>query len=219
MIKTRRSDFFKRQLNVLADLHEAEWLTEHRKKALSVSRDLDWPDYPRVLKTTFQAISAPLSWSLQEEKTFLTEKSQIRIEQSNLSSLKIYLPRELQKLGVVVMNLFEAAEKRPDLVQQYLQKDPHNRLLAIHQAYWNCGLLIYLPNDLHLEKPIEISLTVDNYASAIEQHILFITGSGVTATVVQTTKSSTGLEKVQLNSVFDLIAGPEAGLIALPLTN
>ncbi len=71
MIKTRRSDFFKRQLNVLADLHEAEWLTEHRKKALSVSRDLDWPDYPRVLKTTFQAISAPSSWSLQEEKLFL----------------------------------------------------------------------------------------------------------------------------------------------------
>ncbi|MFT8328810.1 MAG: SufD family Fe-S cluster assembly protein [Oenococcus oeni] len=212
MIKTRRSDFFKRQLNVLADLHEAEWLTEYRKKALSVSRDLDWPDYPRVLKTTFQAISAPSSWSLQEEQTFLTEKSQIRIEQSNLSSLKIYLPRELQKLGVVVMNLFEAAEKRPDLVQQYLQKDPNNRLLAMHQAYWNCGLLIYLPNDLHLEKPIEISLTVDNYASAIEQHILFITGSGVTATVVQTTKSSAGLEKVQLNSLFDLIAGPGSRL-------
>ncbi|AZZ59844.1 SufD family Fe-S cluster assembly protein [Oenococcus sp. UCMA 16435] len=212
MIKTRHSEFFKRQLDNLSDLHEVEWLTENRKKAFSLSRDLNWPDYPRVLKTTFQAISAPSRWSIEEEKYFFTEKSQIRIEQLNLSSLKIYLSSKLQKLGVIVMDLFEAAEKKPDLVQKYLQNDPDNRLLAMHQAYWNCGLLIYLPNDLHLKQPIEISLIVDDYASAIEQHILFIAGSNVKATVVQTTKSSADLNKVQLNSVFDLIAGPGSHL-------
>ena len=212
MIKTRHSEFFKRQLDNLSDLHEVEWLTENRKKAFSLSRDLNWPDYPRVLKTTFQAISAPSRWSIEEEKYFFTEKSQIRIEQLNLSSLKIYLSSKLQKLGVIVMDLFEAAEKKPDLVQKYLQSDPDNRLLAMHQAYWNCGLLIYLPNDLHLKHPIEISLIVDDYASAIEQHILFIAGSNVKATVVQTTKSSADLNKVQLNSVFDLIAGPGSHL-------
>ncbi len=191
--------------------HEPEWLIQQRCQALLMSQDLDWPKYPRVSRTLFFRPAMSSQSRIQQQKVVISDQQTIKVTQKNMLTLTITVSQQLQEKGVLVMDLAAAAAKQTALVQSYLTRKPSDRISALHAAYWNCGLFIYLPDQLHLSAPIELLLQVDSVAE-IEQHILLVTGADVQASILQITKTTADGASTRLNSVLQLIAGPDSHL-------
>ncbi|MEO8206218.1 MAG: Fe-S cluster assembly protein SufD [Chthoniobacterales bacterium] len=98
--------------------------------------------------------------------------------------------------GVIVEPLSSAAEKHPDLFRKYFMKQAvhlgSRKLAALHKAHLLGGMLVYVPNDVVLEKPIEIYHWVSGENAAIFPHTLVVLGRNSRATVIDHYYSADG---------------------------
>lgn len=90
------------------------------------------------------------------------------------------LPRELQDKGVVFCTLAEALAKRPELLEEYFLKDHADlgseKFVALHEALVRSGTLLYVPDNIEIDKPlVTYHWLTQPYASAFP-HTLIITG-------------------------------------------
>lgn len=123
-----------------------------------------WPlfDYPILPELASQepltyGLQAALGTDLEDKSAHLTHAGLLTLIQSTASA---YLDS-----GLIVMDLFEALNEYPDLVQSYLGtviKDDQDKIVAYNLASLNGGVFIYVPKNLHVSLPIEVSLLVDS---------------------------------------------------------
>ncbi len=78
----------------------------------------------------------------------------------NSKILKSFIPIELEKKGVIILNIPEALGKYSELIQKYLKKNKLNykedKFLALSSAAFQNGLFIFIPKNTVLEDPIRI---------------------------------------------------------------
>ncbi len=78
----------------------------------------------------------------------------------NSKILKSFVPTELEKKGVIILNIPEALGKYSELIQKYLKKNKLNykedKFLALSSAAFQNGLFIFIPKNIVLEDPIRI---------------------------------------------------------------
>lgn len=145
-------------LNFSHKNNESSWLTDLRIKSFERLEELDYPkmqrfsyqDWPLIKKEDF-------SWSNQADFSLKEEQ------------------KLLEKKGIILIDIFTASKKYPELVQSTLGsviKHNEDKLTAYHYAYLNSGLFLYIPKDIILTEPITISLspTQDTYIS----HLLIV---------------------------------------------
>jgi Fe-S cluster assembly protein SufB len=108
-----------------------------------------WDEVPEYIKNTFEKLGIP-----QAERKFLAGVG------AQYESEVIYhsLREDLQKQGVIFVDMDTAVREYPDLVKQYfgtIIPANDNKFAALNSAVWSGGSFIYVPEGVRVEVPLQ----------------------------------------------------------------
>jgi Fe-S cluster assembly protein SufB len=108
-----------------------------------------WDEVPAYIKDTFDKLGIP-----QAERKFLAGVG------AQYESEVIYhsLREDLEKLGVLFMDMDGAVRDYPDLVKQYfgtIIPYADNKFAALNSAVWSGGSFVYVPEGVKVEVPLQ----------------------------------------------------------------
>ena len=161
---------------------EPEWLTSLRQKAFDKIDQLDLPVIERVkfhrwnlgdgrISDSEPSTSVPDFTSLGDNLKFIQMGTQTVLEQ---------LPADLAEQGVVFTDFHTALEEIPELVEKHFMsavKYDEDKLAAYHTAYFNSGAVLYVPDNVEIDQPIEGIFYQDSESDVpFNKHILIIAG-------------------------------------------
>ncbi|EHJ53026.1 Fe-S cluster assembly protein SufD [Streptococcus macacae] len=90
------------------------------------------------------------------------------------------LPAELARQGVVFTDFYSALAEIPEIVETYFTtavKPDEDKLSAYHTAYFNSGAVLYVPDNIEVDFPIEGMFYQDSSSDVpFNKHILIIAG-------------------------------------------
>ena len=161
---------------------ETEWLASLRQKAFVKIDQLDLPIIERVkfhrwnlgdgrISDSEPLTSVPDFTSLGDNLKFIQMGTQTVLEQ---------LPADLAEQGVVFTDFHTALEEIPELVEKHFMsavKYDEDKLAAYHTAYFNSGAVLYVPDNVEIDQPIEGIFYQDSESDVpFNKHILIIAG-------------------------------------------
>ena len=108
-----------------------------------------WDDVPEDVKKTFDRLGIP-----EAERKFLAGvgaqyESEVVYHQIN---------EELEKQGVIFLDMDSALREHEDLVREYFATiipANDNKLAALNSAVWSGGSFVYVPPGVHVEMPLQ----------------------------------------------------------------
>ena len=166
-----------------SQLHaEPEWLANLRQMAFDKIDQLDLPIIERVkfhrwnlgdgrISDSEPLTSVPDFTSLGDNLKFIQMGTQTVLEQ---------LPADLAEQGVVFTDFHTALEEIPELVEKHFMsavKYDEDKLAAYHTAYFNSGAVLYVPDNVEIDQPIEGIFYQDSESDVpFNKHILIIAG-------------------------------------------
>ena len=108
-----------------------------------------WDEVPSYIKDTFEKLGIP-----EAERKFLAGVG------AQYESEVIYhsLRQDLEKLGVVFLDMDGAVREYPELVKQYFGTIiPYNdnKFAALNTAVWSGGSFVYVPEGVRVEVPLQ----------------------------------------------------------------
>ena len=108
-----------------------------------------WDEVPEYIKNTFERLGIP-----EAERKFLAGVG------AQYESEVIYhsLREDLQKQGVVFLDMDAAVHEYPELVKQYfgtIIPANDNKFAALNSAVWSGGSFIYVPEGVKVEVPLQ----------------------------------------------------------------
>ena len=173
----------KELIQEFSQLHaEPEWLASLRQKAFDKIDQLDLPIIERVkfhrwnlgdgrISDSEPLTSVPDFTSLGDNLKFIQMGTQTVLEQ---------LPADLTEQGVIFTDFHTALEEIPELVEKHFMsavKYDEDKLAAYHTAYFNSGAVLYVPDNVEIDQPIEGIFYQDSESDVpFNKHILIIAG-------------------------------------------
>lgn len=173
----------KKLIHEFSQLHaEPVWLADLRQQAFDQIDQLDLPVIERVkfhrwnlgdgrLSDSEPLTSVPDFTALGDNLKFIQMGTQTVIEQ---------LPADLAEQGVIFTDFHSALEEIPELVEKYFMsavKYDEDKLAAYHTAYFNSGAVLYVPDNVEIDQPIEGIFYQDSESDVpFNKHILIIAG-------------------------------------------
>lgn len=173
----------KELIQEFSQLHaEPEWLANLRQMAFDKIDQLDLPIIERVkfhrwnlgdgrISDSEPSTSVPDFTSLGDNLKFIQMGTQTVLEQ---------LPADLAEQGVVFTDFHTALEEIPELVEKHFMsavKYDEDKLAAYHTAYFNSGAVLYVPDNVEIDQPIEGIFYQDSESDVpFNKHILIIAG-------------------------------------------
>src|SRR5918999_2239087 len=108
-----------------------------------------WDEVPEYIKNTFERLGIP-----EAERKFLAGVG------AQYESEVIYhsLREDLQKQGVIFLDMDAGVREYPDLVKQYFGTvipANDNKFAALNSAVWSGGSFIYVPEGVRVEVPLQ----------------------------------------------------------------
>src|SRR5919199_191444 len=115
----------------------------------SEQQSRSWDDVPSEIKNTFDRLGIP-----EAEKKFLAGVG------AQYESEVVYhnIRTDLEKQGVIFCGTDEAVHQYPELMHKYFGKiiPPNdNKFAALNSAVWSGGSFIYVPENVHVELPLQ----------------------------------------------------------------
>src|SRR6266566_5066422 len=115
----------------------------------SEGQSRSWDDVPSEIKNTFDRLGIP-----EAEKKFLAGVG------AQYESEVVYhnIRADLEKQGVLFCGTDEAVHNYPELFRKYFGKiiPPNdNKFAALNSAVWSGGSFIYVPENVHVELPLQ----------------------------------------------------------------
>ena len=173
----------KELIQEFSQLHaEPEWLASLRQKAFVKIDQLDLPIIERVkfhrwnlgdgrISDSEPLTSVPDFTSLGDNLKFIQMGTQTVLEQ---------LPADLAEQGVIFTDFHTALEEIPELVEKHFMsavRYDEDKLAAYHTAYFNSGAVLYVPDNVEIDQPIEGIFYQDSESDVpFNKHILIIAG-------------------------------------------
>ncbi|HEL1340297.1 TPA: Fe-S cluster assembly protein SufD [Streptococcus equi subsp. zooepidemicus] len=161
---------------------EPTWLQELRLKAFDVMPHLELPTIERVKfhRWNFGDGSLTESTALGTVPDFMALGDNPKLVQVGTQTVLEQLPMELIEKGVVFTDLATALEEIPEQLEAHfgsaLAFDEH-RLAAYHTAYFNSAAVLYVPDHVEIEQPIEGIFLQDSDSDVpFNKHVLIIAG-------------------------------------------
>lgn len=123
------------------------------------------------------------------------------------------LPESLRNQGVIWEPFARALQHQPDLLQRHFMSQPvalgSQKFAALHRAFCRSGMLIVIPEGLHLELPLASFHWLVGSGRSVFPHTLIIAGANSRVTVIDFLRSAADQPGFAC-SVNDLIVGPGA---------
>ncbi len=155
--------------------NDPAWLRNYRKNSFAIYEQLPPEVSPLYNKYTDanRIDSSQITFSLSSDTTlpdFVRDRlSEISdnpsIIQIGTNISKINLPAELKSKGVVICSIQDAIREHEDRIRKVFEKidAKKDKYVALNNAFFNSGIVIYIPKNISVEKPIHIisSLALD----------------------------------------------------------
>ncbi|KXT77604.1 Fe-S cluster assembly protein SufD [Streptococcus sp. DD13] len=192
---------------------EPLWLQELR---LSAFDQLDQLDLPAIERVKFHR------WNLGDGRICENEASGVvpdftalgsnpKLVQVGTNTVLEQLPAELAQQGVVFTDFETAFELIPDVMERHFAKAValnEDKLAAYHYAYFNSAAVLYVPDAVEIDQPIE-SYFYQDRSSAVpfNKHVLIIAGKHSRFQYLERFESiGEGSEKTSANISVQVIA-------------
>lgn len=166
-----------------SQLHaEPEWLANLRQMAFDKIDQLDLPIIERVKFHRWNLGDGRISESdpLTNVPDFTALGDNLKFIQMGTQTVLEQLPADLAEQGVVFTDFHSALEEIPELVEKHLMsavKYDEDKLAAYHTAYFNSGAVLYVPDNVEIDQPIEGIFYQDSESDVpFNKHILIIAG-------------------------------------------
>lgn len=161
---------------------EPAWLQEKRLAAFDKIDDLE---LPRIERVKFQRwnlgdgtiTESPISANVPDFTSFGENPKLVQLgTQTVLESL----PAKLVEQGVVFTDFHSALEEIPQVIEKYFAtalKFDKDKLSAYHTAYFNSGSVLYVPDNVEIDLPLEGIFLQDSTSNVpLNKHVLIIAG-------------------------------------------
>lgn len=161
---------------------EPAWLQEKRLAAFDKIDDLE---LPRIERVKFQRwnlgdgtiTESPISANVPDFTSFGENPKLVQLgTQTVLESL----PAKLVEQGVVFTDFHSALEEIPQVIEKYFAtalKFDEDKLSAYHTAYFNSGSVLYVPDNVEIDLPLEGIFLQDSASNVpLNKHVLIIAG-------------------------------------------
>lgn len=161
---------------------EPAWLQEKRLAAFDKIDDLE---LPRIERVKFQRwnlgdgtiTESPISANVPDFTSFGENPKLVQLgTQTVLESL----PAKFVEQGVVFTDFHSALEEIPQVIEKYFAtalKFDEDKLSAYHTAYFNSGSVLYVPDNVEIDLPLEGIFLQDSTSNVpLNKHVLIIAG-------------------------------------------
>ena len=161
---------------------EPAWLQEKRLAAFDKIDDLELPRIERVKFKRWNLgdgtiAESPISANVPDFTSFGENPKLVQLgTQTVLESL----PANLVEQGVVFTDFHSALEKIPQVIEKHFAtalKFDEDKLSAYHTAYFNSGAVLYVPDNVEIDLPLEGIFLQDSTSNVpLNKHVLIIAG-------------------------------------------
>ena len=132
----------------------------------------DWNEVPETIKNTFDRLGIP-----EAEQEYLAGVS------TQYESEVVYhnMLKEIEEKGVIFLSTDMALKLYPDLFKKYfgtVVPVADNKFSALNGAVWSGGSFIYVPKNVHLDKPLQSYFRINNEKSGQFERTLIIVDEG-----------------------------------------
>jgi Fe-S cluster assembly protein SufD len=175
---------------------EPDWLSERRRQGASLAQELPLPDPKQK------------GWEF-------TDLAELDIDAYRPAGGTVSISDGgAAEAGALVLPLEVALTEQPETVREHLGslvsiEDP---FVARNDAGWDSGALVYVPRDVRVPEPIELSATQATDGAALNWRTLVILEEGAEAEVWEGYRSDEDDLDAMLNAVVELRVGPGARL-------
>ena len=161
---------------------EPEWLANLRQAAFDKIEELKLPVIERVKFHRWNLGDGTLSESevLANVPDFTALDNHLKLVQIGTQTALEQLPADLVEQGVIFTDFYSALEEIPEIIEKHFMsavKYDEDKLAAYHTAYFNSGAVLYIPNNVEINQPIEGIFYQDSESDVpFNKHILIIAG-------------------------------------------
>ncbi len=173
----------KELIQEFSQLHaEPDWLFQLRQQAFDKIDQLELPRIERVKFHRWNLGDGRISESepLTSVPDFTALDDNLKLVQLGTHTVLEQLPADLAEQGVVFTDFHTALEEIPELVEKHFMsavKYDEDKLAAYHTAYFNSGAVLYVPDNVEIDQPIEGIFYQDGESDVpFNKHILIIAG-------------------------------------------
>jgi Fe-S cluster assembly scaffold protein SufB len=131
-----------------------------------------WDDVPEDIKNTFDRLGIP-----EAERKFLAGAG----AQYESESIYHQIQEDLEKQGVIFMDMDSALREHEDLVRQYwatIIPPNDNKLAALNSAVWSGGSFVYIPEGVKVEMPLQAYFRINTENMGQFERTLIIAEEG-----------------------------------------
>lgn len=173
----------KEQIQIFSQEHaEPNWLSDLRQVAFDQIDRLPLPAIERVRFHRWNLGDGTISEneSLGSVPDFTALGDNPKLVQVGTQTVLSQLPADLVDKGVVFTDLYSALEEIPEVIEKHFGtalKYDEDKLVAYNTAYFNATAVLYVPDNVEIEQPIE-GLYYQDSTSAVplNKRVLIIAG-------------------------------------------
>ena len=132
----------------------------------------NWDEVPETIKNTFKKLGIPEA----EQKYLSGAATQYESEMVYHNMLE-----EVKEKGVIFLSTDMALKLYPDLFKKYFGTVINvndNKFSALNSAVWSGGSFIYVPKNVHLDKPLQSYFRINNEKTGQFERTLIIVDEG-----------------------------------------
>lgn len=192
---------------------EPTWLQERRLAAFDKIDDLALPAIERVKFHRWNLGDGTIAESdlATTVPDFTVLDNHPMLVQVGTQTVFEQVPAELAAKGLVFTDFYTALEEIPELIERYfgtaLAYD-EDKLAAYHAAYFNSAAILYVPDNLEIDQPIEGIYYQDSTSSVpFNKHVLIIAGKNSRFSYLERFENlGAGQEKTSANISVEVLA-------------
>ncbi|MBI4598260.1 MAG: Fe-S cluster assembly protein SufB, partial [Candidatus Omnitrophica bacterium] len=172
-----------------------------------------WDDVPAEIKETFDRLGIP-----EAERKFLAGVSAQFESESVYHSMR----EDLQKLGVIFLDMDTALKEQPEIVKRYfgtIIPPGDNKFAALNTAVWSGGSFIYVPKGVKVEMPLQAYFRINAKNMGQFERTLIIADEGAEVTYFEGCTAPVYSSDSLHSAVVELIAMPRAKLRYVTIQN
>ena len=159
-----------------------------------------WDDVPDNIKKTFDRLGVP-----EAERKFLAGVT------AQYESEVVYhsISRDLEKMGVLFMDMDSGLREHPDIVRKFFGKiipTRDNKFSALNTAVWSGGSFIYVPKGVKVDMPLQAYFRINAENMGQFERTLIIADEGSSLHYIEGCTAPTYSSDSLHSAVVELVA-------------